>query len=436
MIKDAWIIAKKEIRLLFKSTRRILLLVMTPAIILLVVIATLFFAIVFAPPGGGVLDVIVIQDDTGDNGNFYGDIFYSMLKTQNSTKDLHYVNKSVHELDNLLDSENLTVLLYIPANFSEMVTRSNVTLYPVPALFYIYYNGDKSEAIGAVTSITSIANQLNLMLVYSEHGPVKITRLTAVYDVRIGEELPSVITGYLTTIPLYAIFLLVIPSLTLVLISVTIEREQKTLESLLLQPIERRNIIAGKMLYGMILVAFNLFSLALTTIIIIAIILLMLPSEMRDQVGDVLTFVLDSADASLWLFFGYVIIGLILISILLVTAAVLFSMLAKDEREANMVVSSFIIIPMVGVMFLGFIPLDKLPEMLQLILLLLPLLGYMFGIYMAILTAEMTLITWLTLVFQLVWIGIAIWFASRIIENEGILEISVRKLLFSWRRRN
>jgi ABC-type uncharacterized transport system permease subunit len=145
---------------------------------------------------------------------------------------------------------------------------------------------------------------------------------------------------------------------------------------------------------------------------------------------------LDNADASLWLFIGYVIVGLILISILLVASAVLFSMLAKDEREANMVVSSFIILPMVGVMFLGFIPLDKLPEMLQLILLLLPLLGYMFGIYMAILTAEMTLVTWLTLVFQLVWIGIAIWFSGRIIENEGILEISVRKLLFSWRRRN
>ena len=436
MIKDAWIIARKEIRLLFKSTRRILLLIMTPAIILFIVLASLFFVAISVPPVSGPLQVLVIQDDNGDNGTNYGEIFYGMLKSQNSTKDLNYVNKSVSELDVLRNLENLTVLLYIPANFSEMVTRSNVTLYPTPALFHIYYNGEKSTAIEAVTNFTMIANQLNLLLVYSEHGPVKVTRLTAVYDVTIGAELPSVITGYLTMIPLYAIFLLVLPSLTLVLISVTIEREQKTLESLLLQPLERRNIVAGKMLYGMILVGFNLASLALTTFVILASIIIILPEDMRGQVNEVLTFVLDNADASLWLFIGYIIVGLILISILLVASAVLFSMLAKDEREANMVVSSFIVLPMVGVIFLGFITLDKLPEALQLILLLLPLLGYMFGIYMAILTAEMTLVTWLTLVFQLVWIGIAIWGSGRIIDNEGILEISVRKLLFSWRRRN
>lgn len=436
MVQDAWIIARKEIKLLFKSTRRIMLLVMTPAIILLVVLVSLFFAFVSAPPVGGPLEVIVIQDDDGFNGNNYGDIFYRMLKTQNDTKDLIYVNKSVDEFDILRNSDNLTLLLYFPSNFSEMVTRSNVTIYPTPALFYVYYQFDNGAAVKAVTNISLVATQLNLLLVYNEHGPVKITRLTAVHEVRVGEELPSVVTGYLTMIPLYAIFLLVLPSLTLVLISVTIEREQKTLESLLLQPLERRNIIAGKMLYGMMLVAFNFVSLAITTIVIIATVILMLPSEMRDQVNEVIAFILEAADANLWLFVGYVIVGLMLISVLLVAAAVLFSMLAKDEREANMVVSSFIILPMVGVMFLGFIPLDKLPDFLQIILLLLPLLGYMFGIYMAILTSQMTIVTWLSLAFQLVWIGITIWFAGRVIENEGILEISVRKLLFSWRRRH
>jgi len=40
------------------------------------------------------------------------------------------------------------------------------------------------------------------------------------------------------------------------------------------------------------------------------------------------------------------IIGLVLVSLLTITAAVLFSLMAKDEREANMVVSALVIIPM------------------------------------------------------------------------------------------
>lgn len=435
MLKDAWIIARKEIRLLFKSTRRILLLFMTPAIILFIVLIVMFFISISVPPVEGPLEVIVIQDDTGYSGYQWGEIFYRMLKEQNSTKELKYVNKSVNELDSLRDAENLTVLLYLPANFSEMISRSNMTLYPEPALFHIYYNGEKAANSGAVTNITAVAYQLNLILVYMEHGPVKLTRVTPVYEVKAGEQLAAFLTSYLTMIPLYAIFLLVVPPLTLVLISVTIEREQKTLESLLLQPLERRNIIAGKLLYGMILVTFNMVSLVFTLLVILATAMMLLPGDMREQAGELITTLLENTDVSVWLFLGYIIIGLVLISILLVAAAVLFSMLAKDEREANMVVSSFILIPLLGVLFLGFIPLEKLPEIIKIVLLILPLLGYIFGIYTALLTGEITVLTWLTLVFQGAWIVVVIWFAGRLIENEGILEISMKRVLLNWRRR-
>jgi ABC-2 type transport system permease protein len=316
-----------------------------------------------------------------------------------------------------------------------MISRSNITLYPEPALFHIYYNGDNAANSGAVTNITAVAYQLNLILVYMEIGPVKLTRVTAAYEVTAGEQLTAFLTSYITMIPLYAIFILVVPPLTLVLISVTIEREQKTLESLLLQPLERKNIVAGKLLYGMILVTFNTVSLVLTLLVIITAVMMLLPGDVGKQAVELITVLLETTDASVWLFLGYILVGLVLISILLVAAAVLFSMLAKDEREANMVVSSFILIPLVGVMFLGFIPLDKLPEIIKIVLLILPLLGYIFGIYTALLTGEITVLIWLTLVFQVAWIGVVIWFAGRLIENEGILEISMRRLFLNWRRR-
>ncbi|MHA2298651.1 MAG: ABC transporter permease [Candidatus Hodarchaeales archaeon] len=435
MLSDAWIIAKKEIRLLFKSTRRIMLLFMTPAIILFVILILMFFIGTSIPPlEEGPVEVIMIQDDAGYGGYNWGENFYRMLKDQNGTKELNYINKSVNELDSLQDAENLTVLLYIPANFSEMISRSNITLYPEPALFQIYYNAENAAISGAVTNITVLSYQLNLMLVYNDYGPVKLTRVVAVHEGTTGEQLSSFLVSYLTMIPLYAILLFVVPPLTLVLISVTIEREQKTLESLLLQPLERKNIVAGKLLYGMILVAINVVSLVMTFIVIIAVFVMLLPGDMRGQLVEIIITLLENTDASVWLFLGYIIVGLILVSILIVAAAVLFSMLAKDEREANMVVSSIIIIPLIGVMFIGFLPLDKLPEIVQLVLLILPLLGFMFGIYTAMLSGELT-IAWLTLVFQVIWIVVEIWFAGRLIESEGILEISFKRLLrFRGRR--
>ena len=59
----------------------------------------------------------------------------------------------------------------------------------------------------------------------------------------------------------------------------------------------------------------------------------------------------------------------------------------------------------------------------------------MFGIYRAILTLEVTIITWFTLIFQAVWIGVVIWFAGRVIETEGILDISMKRLLLNWRKK-
>ncbi|MHA1977614.1 MAG: ABC transporter permease [Candidatus Hodarchaeales archaeon] len=435
MLKNARIIAKKEIKLLFKSPRRILLLLMTPAIILLIFLSVLFFAAISDQSIPGPLSVIIIQDDAGFDGFQWGETFYSMLKEHSLTKEYNYINKSVLELESLREAKNITVLVYIPANFSELISRSNVTIFPEPASFHLYYNSENTANVEAVTNISTVGYQLNLILVYMENGPVKLTRVTTAYEDTAGDQLASLLTGYLTMIPLYAIFLLVLPSLTLVLISVTIEREQKTLESLLLQPLERRNIISGKLLYGLLLVLFNVSSLVFTLVVILAGILIILPADMRTQAGELIVVLLDTADITAWLFIIYMIFGLILISILLVAAAVLFSMLAKDEREANMVVSSFILLPLLGVTFMGFIPLDKLPAVIQSLLLVLPLMGYMFGIYMAILTGDVTVITWLTLVSQAVWIGIIIWFAGRVIENEGILDISMKRVLLGWRKK-
>jgi len=72
MFNEAWIIAKKEIKLLFKSTRRILLLFSMPLVILFIVAAGVFIAGVLPDSMDSQVEVTVINDDTGFNNQTWG----------------------------------------------------------------------------------------------------------------------------------------------------------------------------------------------------------------------------------------------------------------------------------------------------------------------------------------------------------------------------
>jgi len=278
MTSSAWIIAKKEIKLLFKSTRRIFLLFTTPLILLLVFILIIILSATLIPTIGVQPEVIIIQDDAGYNTSNYGNLFYNALKTNNLTKEYTYVNESTSNLDNLLLTENFSVLLYIPANFSSIINQS------LPAQFFIYYDNSDVNDQSAVANILTISQGINSQIILQQHGVINLNKIYVIPE-GISEDLgiEGFIASYITLVPLYAILLLVVPSLTLVLISVTIEREQKTLETLILQPIERKSIIRGKLLYGSILVGFNTIITVISIVAILILGMIALPESWKNE---------------------------------------------------------------------------------------------------------------------------------------------------------
>jgi ABC-type Na+ efflux pump permease subunit len=424
MLREAWVIAKKEIRLLFKSTRRIALLFSTGLIIIFIGIISAFIVFSTSTVLESPVKVTVIQADN----NHWGSYLYTLLRNNNNTKNFNFVNKTKADLDNLLESKNFSVLLYIPENFSELINQS------LPAQFFLYYDNADLKNEAAVVTINEVAALLNQELIYLEYGgPINLYRIYS-RPKGTSKGYGALIASTLTMVPMYAIFMLVIPPLTLVLISVTIEREQKTLESLLLQPLDRKNIVTGKLLYGIILVAFNTGVNIVSILAVLVGLYVMAPQELKEESIRIFETIIESMGFTTWLFLIYLLIGLILVSVLMVTAAVFFSLLAKDEREANMVISVLIIIPLISVFFFVFLPLNTLPELLQLVIIAIPLLGYLFGVYLAILSGEITVLAWLSLVFQTLWIMMAVWSAGRLIESEGILEISFKRLFLLRRK--
>jgi len=429
MSSSAWIIAKKEIRLLFKSTRRIFLLFTTPLILFIVFVFIIILSGTIIPTIGVQPEVIIIQDDEGYNNTNYGNLFYNALKTNNLTKEYTYADESTSNLDNLLQTENFSVLLYIPANFSSIINQS------LPAQFFIYYDNSDVNDQSAVANILTISQGINQQIILQQHGVINLNKIYVIPE-GISEDLgiEGFLASYITLVPLYAILMLVVPSLTLVLISVTIEREQKTLESLILQPIDRKSIIRGKLLYGSILVGFNTIITVISIVAILIFGMIALPESLRNEIIPVIETVIGAADISVWIFLIYMIIGLVLVSLLTITAAVLFSLMAKDEREANMVVSALVIIPLISTFIIAFLPISTLNDIVRFILVLLPLIGYLFAIYISLVSGELPIISWVGLIAQLLWMLLGIWVAGRLVESEGILEISYKRF-FRFRRK-
>ncbi|MFW9780293.1 MAG: ABC transporter permease [Candidatus Heimdallarchaeota archaeon] len=428
MTKPALIITRKEIKLLFKSPRRIFLLFATPLVFLLIFGISFFLAMSQAPPlvePDAFVEVIIIQADPGYNESKWGDHFYSLLKENDSRQNLKFVNKSVTDLDSLLTTSNFSILLYIPSNLSELISKD------LPAQCFLYYDNSNPNTETAVSRIINVAASLNQELLHLEYGnPLNLNRFFILPEGTSEAEGPQVqIASFLTLIPLYAMFLFVFPPLGLVLISVTMEREQKTLESLILQPVRRKTIITGKIFYGVILVLFNTFLFVLSFLLIIIGIYQIIPEYIKRELPLMIENLIASIDLSVWLFLFYILIGVILISVLFITGAVLLSLMAKDEREANMVMSMIFLIPFFAIMFLVFLPLNDLPDFIQMAVGAIPVLGYFYTIHTILRGGVLEIWAWIILAVQGVWIAITVWFTGRMIESEGILEISFKKIL-------
>ena len=287
-------IAKKEFKLLLKSTRRIFLLFMMPLLILLMGALIGFLAIYVLPSTSGqAVEAVLIQDDQGLNKTFnWGSIYFSMLKSNNLTKSITYIDEPYSNYASLLKENNFSILIYIPANFSAIINQTNT------AQLYIYNANSQisnEAAVGSIRTVTAILNQQLLYLEYG--GPINLSRVV-VTATGTSKGSGALLASTLSIIPLYLVIFLVIPPITLVLISVTIEREQKTLESILLQPIDRKDFIAGKILYGVLIVIVNTVLTIGAILALLLLLVLIIPANQLKEAEPILNSIINSLSGS------------------------------------------------------------------------------------------------------------------------------------------
>jgi ABC-2 type transport system permease protein len=239
-------ILKKELReLLTKST------------ILPIVMMALMFGLL-GNAFSGIKEEVTAKPVIGVIDNDNGMMSDLVLGVFNSASKIQYNGTSVDEGIATLERIGGNALIVIPANFSENILNGHQASVEV---YWILKGAGLSDTIpsGTIGAMLSSANSaisayliennasLNASVVLA---PATMTQ-TTLYNGRemVGlspEKLQSVLAAQSSLVPI-VIMMIIIMSGTTVISSMAMEKENKTLETLLTLPVSRSSVIAGKL---------------------------------------------------------------------------------------------------------------------------------------------------------------------------------------------
>lgn len=410
-INGSYIVMTKEIRLLFKSKRRIMLLFMMPIIILvggLIISATIYFA-------DDTLDLTHIWVVDESNGEYSKDLI-TLWSTINNTK-LEEITTDYFELQESLEFD---VLVLIPNNYSSLFAANQT------AKLFISYNTNETINRNVALSILQLTEIYDLSLVLDQNPDVQFNLIDAGIQEVSGDKdaVDEEIAQVLVIIPVYIIFFVVISPVSLVLISVTIEREQKTLEVLFLQPVKRRAIVMGKILYGLFLVFATLIMDVIAVLITAFLVTTAISAKGISDDGFSFDSISEAVQVEEIIMFF---LGIATIAVFIISLSVFLSLLAKDEKEANMISGIIPMLIMVMVVVIFVVPIADMGLVGQTLFSITPILGIIVTIFLSTLAGGVVPLTYVAILAQLFWSALIIAMTARISEAESILELSYGK---------
>jgi ABC-type Na+ efflux pump permease subunit len=399
------ILLEKEIKLLFKNKRRIFILAIIPIVILVMGLVMGFT--LDADPDDKMTGPVVISI-LDENPSNVTQAMKSYWETINNTE----FTEVSGDYSSILNESNFHVLVFIPSNFTNLILNENVSTVE------IVYNTNSSR-------YNLVAFDLYIMTIIFEDQLIRSNNPDVAFDLiepkfrsieededgNGGDDISDDLIGLLVVVPVYIIIFVIISPMSLILISVTIEREQKTLETLFLQPVKRRDIVLGKVYYGLALVLITIFLDLLA--VVLAMVIFTTFSDVNDFSGilDLMGEVYQ--ELGLQVILGFL-VALLVIALNIIAFAILLSLVAKDEREANMISG---ILPMLlfGIVaFIFVVPVDEFSTIYQAIWVSFPVIGVIIVIYLSGLAGGIIWLAYLSVAAQIVWAYFTINFTNNI----------------------
>jgi ABC-2 type transport system permease protein len=338
----------KELKELIRDPKIILGMIIVPLIMFPILGVIMNFSMKAAQETAGKIAVLAINHDTKENSTQFINYLNSSMRV--FTIDVSTITEAVP----LLTQYNATEIIEIPANFSQCLTaRENVTI----KVYSVFSGAGLFEGAGASIlddSVERFNRDVAPNLVVPEKSVIIKGQVIEKVDSRM---LGGLMLSQAIALPI-TIMILLSYSMQIAATSVAMEKEEKTLETLLTLPMDRFAILMGK-LSGSIIVAaigavaymvgFNYYMSSFTTAI---------PAEISVDL------------ASLGLvpsFFGYLLLGTSLFVTLLsaLALAVIVSAFAEDVRGAQSIVGNIYPLIFIPALLLMYLDVNALPLALK-----------------------------------------------------------------------
>jgi ABC-2 type transport system permease protein len=411
----------KELKELVRDPKILLGMIIVPLIMFPVLGGVMGYAVQSAQEKAVKATLVVVNNDGGE----WSHTFINFLK--NAGVKVLIKNNTALESGKVLELVskcNTTQILEIPKGFSESVVAhfNNSSVRAPLRLYGVFLGTSAFESVGS-SVIDGLVGQFNRAIapdvIYTEKSAI------VKGEIKYGVD-PAVLSGLIMSqsiaLPI-TIMILLTYSVQIAATSVAMEKEEKTLETLLTMPMDRLAILLGKL-------SSSIFVAAVGAVAYMA--------GYSYLIGSVMSGVTTSVKldlASLGLapsFLGYLLLGISLFVTMLsaLALAVILSAFAEDVRSAQSFVGyiyPFIFLPSFALMY---VDINSLPLAFRLILYAIP---YSHPI---IASKAIVMGNYLTAALGIVYVSaftmVVMYVASRLFATEKIL---TAKLKFKRMRR-
>lgn len=420
MLKGFGNILVKEIKELVRDPKILLAMLIVPLIMFPVLGGIMSYSMQAAREQAEKATLLVVDNDGGNWSELFTDYLNFSVKV--SVVNNRTLNNTVTL--KLLSDYNTTQLIEIPSGFSANMTEyknGNTKINATVNFYGIFSGGGIFQEVGSAI-IDDLVSGFNRAIAPNAVYTFKSTIIKGVIQKNVDPSMLSrLMLSQAIAMPI-TIMILLTYSMSIAATSVAMEKEEKTLETLLTLPMDRFAILMGK-LSGSILVAgvgaiaymigFNYYMGSLMATI---------PSGTLDLVS------LGLAPSLL----GYLLLGISLFVTLLsaLALAVIMSAFSEDVRGAQSLVGNLTPIIIIPALVLMYLDVNSLPLALKILIYALP---YSHPIIAA---RAVTMGDYWTVVFGIVYVTVftlvIMYAASRLFATEKIL---TAKLKFRWLRK-
>jgi ABC-2 type transport system permease protein len=414
MLKGFSTILLKELKELMRDPKILVGMIVLPLIMFPVLGLVMGYAVETAQSEALKANLLVVNDDA-DNSIWTNNFLTYMNSSMNVIVINDLTPQQVVDQD-LLTQNNATMFLFIPESFSANLTRHAAGEYNITGTVTMYgvFNGGGGlfSGIGG-SSVTYLVEAFNRAVA----PDMVVTSQSSIIKGQIQEGVDSSTLGSLMMTQAIALPITIMIMLTYAMqiaaTSVAMEKEEKTLETLLTTPVDRFAILMGKVASTIIvagvaavtvLIGYNYMLGSITTNI----------SGAGVNVDLVALGLVPSVG-------GYALLGISLFFTLLsaLALAVVMSAFSENVRGAQALVGyiyPLIFIPSMALMYLDF---NSLPLAVQAIFYAIP--------YSHPIIASRAVVTgdYLTVIFGIVYVAVftivIMYVASRLFATEKIL---------------